>query len=170
MATPEEMKAAQDAEAAEAKAAQDAKEAEAKAAKVAKEKADLADLQAWVAKAMIASHQGDNPTPIEKIDPTSSMTAAREFVAAAKALSSYRRPKDDPKDQPADAAKGKVVAEPDQVWRDPAKPVPLPFPPPAAPQPPVAAGPVFGPPPVTTAHPVGGATFVPPPLGPPPQQ
>lgn len=103
MPTPDEIaaaKAAQEAKAAEAKAAQDAKEAEAKAAKEAEEKADLAALTEWVAKAMVMAHQVDHPMPIDSVDPTPALTAAREFVAASKALASYR-PKREPKSEPA---------------------------------------------------------------------
>ncbi len=105
MATPEEIAAAkadQDAKATAAKAAQDAKEAEAKAAKEAEEKVDLAALTEWVAKAMVMSHQVDHPTPVDSVDPTPALTAAREFVAASKALASYR-PKREPKDDPPKA-------------------------------------------------------------------
>ncbi len=90
MATPEEIKADQDAKAAAAKAAQDAKDAEAKAAKEAKEKGDLAELHTWVARSILAAHQTDHPSEFDKIDPTPAMTAAREFVAAFKAMGSHK--------------------------------------------------------------------------------
>jgi hypothetical protein len=93
-------KAAQDAKTAEDKAAQEAKAAEVKAAEEAKAKAEFADMQEWVAKAMISSHQADHPQPLDAIDPASSMTAAREFIAAFKAMGTYKS-KDAPKDAPA---------------------------------------------------------------------
>jgi phosphohistidine phosphatase SixA len=73
-------------------AAVDAKAAEEKAAeeKAAKEKAELQALTEWVAKAMLVSHQDDNPMPLEQLDPTPAMTSAREFVAAFKAMGTYK--------------------------------------------------------------------------------
>jgi hypothetical protein len=84
MATPEEIKAAQDAKAAEAKAAQDAKDAEAKA----KEEAELAELHEWVARAMINAYP--HGVPPDKVDPTPAMDKAREFVAAFNAMGSHK--------------------------------------------------------------------------------